>query len=163
MPNLSKILTKAPVLKAAMNVWPPFLFAGIQVKTVSSDFREIQVCLYDRVFNRNYVGTHFGGSMFAMLDPFFMLMVMRNLGSRYYVWDRSGSIDFLAPGRGKLTARLTLSDHELARIRDATADGAKHEPVFDARIEDERGEAVAVVHKTLYVRLKPAYREGRRG
>ena len=33
-----------------------------------------------RWWNANYVGTHFGGSLFAMTDAFYMLMVMAKLG-----------------------------------------------------------------------------------
>lgn len=61
---------RAPILRHGMNAWPPFLFAGIHITALSDDFRHARVELRRRWYNRNYVGTHFGGSLFAMTDPF---------------------------------------------------------------------------------------------
>jgi hypothetical protein len=93
-----------------------------------------------------------------MTDPFFALLLMHRLGSRYLVWDQAARIDFLAPGRGTVSARFRLPEERVAAIRSAAAGGAKVLPEFEAEIRDRAGELVASVHKTLYVRLKPRYR-----
>jgi len=36
--------------------------------------------------DENYVGTIFGGSMYAAVDPVYMLMLIMNLGKDYIVW-----------------------------------------------------------------------------
>jgi acyl-coenzyme A thioesterase PaaI-like protein len=91
---------KASALRRGMNLWPPLLFSGIRIRHISDDFRAVDVELRERFYNKNYVGCHFGGSLFAMTDPFWMMMVMRNLDRSYTVWDKSAEIDFLRPGRG---------------------------------------------------------------
>jgi acyl-coenzyme A thioesterase PaaI-like protein len=91
----------AQLLRRGMGWWPPFLGAGIRVRSFADDFREAVVELKMGRFNRNYVGTHFGGSLYAMTDPFFMIMLLHNLGGDYLVWDKSGSIEYVAPGRRK--------------------------------------------------------------
>ena len=144
------------LLRRAMNLWPPFLGAGIRVLRISADFRDIEVRMALGLLNRNYVGTHFGGSLFAMTDPFFMLMMLHNLGPDYVVWDRSGSIEYVKPGRGEVRAHFRLPAAEVNRARRATTHGRKYEPTFHVAVVDGRGEVVARVSKTLHVRRRPA-------
>ena len=150
---------KASTFRHGINFWPPFLFAGIHVSQISPDYRQLQVQLRMRPWNRNYVGTHFGGSLFAMTDPFWMLMVMQNLGRDYYVWDRSGSIDFLKPGRGTVHADFLLDDATLDEIRTACAGGDKYLRWFETDVMDAAGDVVARIRKQVYIRLKPDARK----
>ena len=144
----------AAQLRRGMGWWPPFLGAGIRVRSLSEDFRDAVVELRMGRLNRNYVGTHFGGSLYAMTDPFFMIMMMKNLGPDYLVWDKAGTVRFLKPARGTVTARFRLPEEHIAEARMRTAEGAKHEPQFRVEIVDEQGVTVADVEKTLYIRRK---------
>lgn len=137
-----------------MNLWPPFLFTGIRVRHISDSFREVEVSLALRWYNRNYFGTHFGGSLFAMTDPFYALILAHNLGRDYIVWDKSSSIDFVSPGRGVVRALFRVDDEQLQAIRDATACGEKALPAFVVDVIDENGAVVAALTKTVYVRKK---------
>jgi acyl-coenzyme A thioesterase PaaI-like protein len=141
-------------MRRLFNLWPPFRGAGIRVRDIAADFRSATVELRMRFFNRNAVGTHFGGSLFAMTDPFFMIMMMRNLGPGYIVWDKAGAVRFLKPARGTVTARFVLPEERIAEAREKTASGEKHEPQFSVAIVDEQGVTVAEVDKTLYIRRK---------
>ena len=143
------------VFRHGLNLWPPFLATGIHVTHLAEDWTHARVELRLRPWNRNAVGTHFGGSLFAMTDPFWMLLAMRRLGRDYIVWDRSGSIDFLKPGRGVVAAEFRLDDATVDAIRAETAEGAKHLRWFDTPVVDMAGETVALVRKQLYVRRKP--------
>jgi acyl-coenzyme A thioesterase PaaI-like protein len=145
-------------LQKGMKWWPPFLGAGIRVRSMSEDFRDAVVELKLGRLNRNAVGTHFGGSLYAMTDPFFAIMLMRNLGSDYLVWDKSASIEYVAPGRGTVSAHFTLPEERVAEIRAQAAGGEKVLPQFTVDVKDEQGGMVARVYKTLYVRLKPRSR-----
>ena len=142
------------IFKFGMNLWPPFLGAGIKVKHIAADFREVVVSLKLRWYNRNYVGTHFGGSLAAMTDPFYMLMLIHILGNEYTVWDKTSTIDFIAPGRGTVTARFRLNDDQIEEIKNETADRKAYFPALSADIVNESGEVVARVNKKLYVRKK---------
>ncbi|MCY0092475.1 DUF4442 domain-containing protein [Hoeflea ulvae] len=147
---------KANALRRGMNLWPPLLCAGIRIVRISDDFRAVDVELRERVYNRNYVGCHFGGSLFAMTDPFWMLMVMRNLDRSYTVWDRSAGIDFLRPGRGTVSASFRLAEAMLDEIRANTqTQGSTFLRAFSVDIVNAEGEAVARVSKTLHIRRKP--------
>ncbi|HZN86429.1 MAG TPA: DUF4442 domain-containing protein [Burkholderiales bacterium] len=149
----------ARLLRRGMGWWPPFLGAGIRVRGLTEDFREAVVELRFGRLNRNYVGTHFGGSLYSMTDPFFAIMLMRNLGGEYLVWDKSGSIEYVAPGRGTVRARFVLTEQRLAEIRSQAAGGEKVLPEFQVEVRHaEDDSVVALVRKTLYVRLKPRHR-----
>lgn len=148
----------ARLLQRGMKYWPPFLGAGIRVRSLSEDFRDAVVELRLGRFNRNYVGTHFGGSLYAMTDPFFAIMLVHNLGPEYLVWDKAGSIEYVAPGRGTVSAHFHLSQRRIDEIRAQAAGGAKILPEFEVGVKDEAGAVVARVKKTLYVRLKPRHR-----
>jgi acyl-coenzyme A thioesterase PaaI-like protein len=151
---LRDIMLGPQLLRRGMNLWPPFLGAGIRVTRISADYREVDVRLTLGVLNRNYVGTQFGGSLFAMADPFFMLMMLHNLGPDYVVWDKAGKIEYVKPGRSAVQARFRITGADVARARRATAGGAKHEPSFSVDIVDRDGHVVARVEKTLYVRRR---------
>ena len=142
-----------------MGLYPPYLGAGVRVRHISDDFRDIQVSMGLSWYNRNYVGTQFGGSLYSMVDPFFMLMLMENLGRDYIVWDKAADIDFIAPGKGTVYARFNIDDTLLDEIRRQTAGGEKYRPQWQVDIHDGAGHLVARVGKTLYVRLKPQARQ----
>lgn len=155
----AKLARKARLLRWAMNFYPPYLGAGVRIQHIAGDFREIRVKMGLGWYNRNYVGTQFGGSLYSMTDPFFMLMVMENLGSDYIVWDKAASIDFIAPGKGPVYADFRIDEALLDEIRQHTAGGDKYLPQLHVDVHDGDGTLVARVHKTLYVRLKPRVRQ----
>ena len=150
---------RATTFRRLLSLWPPFLFSGIRVRAISPDWGEARVVLRLRPWNRNYVGSQFGGSLFAMTDPFWMILVMHQLGDDYYVWDKSASIDFIAPGRGDVFAHFKVDPAVMAELRHDAAAGAKVLRWFEVNVTTADGEIVARVRKQLYVRLKPKARE----
>ncbi len=137
-----------------VNLYPPLLGAGIRVIHVSPDYRTIRVRMKLGWFNRNAVGTHFGGSLYAMCDPFFMLMLMHHLGSGYIVWDKAATIRFYRPGRGTVFAEFQMPPERVDEIRACADASPKVEPQFEVDVVDENKEVVAHVEKLLYVRKK---------
>ncbi|KAF0864828.1 DUF4442 domain-containing protein [Pseudomonas sp. LD120] len=156
---LTRRFGKARLLRWLMTLYPPYLGAGVRVRQISADFREVRVSMGLGWYNRNYVGTQFGGSLYSMVDPFFMLMLMENLGRDYIVWDKAAAIDFIAPGKGPVFARFSIEQALLDEIRRQTATGDKYLPQLQVEIHDGSGTLVARVDKTLYVRLKPQARQ----
>lgn len=151
---MSLLFRNTKLFKAAMNLYPPYWGTGISVAEVSPDFRRMVVKLKARFYNSNAFGTHFGGSLYSMCDPHYVLLLVPLLGRDYVIWDKAARIDFLRPGRGTLTAVFDWSDEQLAEIRAKTADGGKYQPERTLDIVDSDGKAVARVWKQLYVRRK---------
>lgn len=142
-----------------MNIWSPFRSPGIRVTHWSDDWREVRVELRQRRFNMNFVGTHYGGSLFSMTDPFWMLILLHVLGRDYFVWDQRGEIDFVKPGKGTVRAEFRLEQAVLDEIIAATANGEKHLRWLPVDVVDADGETVARVRKQIYVRRKPTERQ----
>ncbi len=145
---------KASSLKFLFNIYPPLLGAGIRVKKISADFRELQVQMKLRWYNRNYVKTHFGGSLFSMTDPFIMTMLINILGKDYIVWDKSSCIEFVKPGIGTVFAKFSITDDQIENILKNTGEGKKYYPEFQVNVTDEKNEIVAKVKKIEYIRRK---------
>ena len=141
-------------MKLLLNIYPPYLGAGIRVEHISADYREIVVSMKLRWYNRNYVGTHFGGSLASMTDPFFMLMLINVLGKDFVVWDQAARIRFIRPGGGRVAARFHLSQAQIDEIHTQTRRGAVFRPEYEVEILDEEGEVVAQVVKQEYIRKK---------
>jgi acyl-coenzyme A thioesterase PaaI-like protein len=107
-----------------LNLYPPYLGAGVRVTHIAKDLRRFDVSMPLRFYNRNYVGTQFGGSLYSLCDPFYMLMVFDALGDGYVVWDKAASILFVRPGRGRVHATFEVSAEEIKRIcRQVAAEG----------------------------------------
>ncbi len=138
------------------NLWPPFLCAGIRVRYIAPDWRRVRVSLTRRWYNRNYIGTHYGGSLFSMTDPFYMMMLMHNLPKDLRVLDQSGKIEFIRLDRGTVWADFVLDHATIAEIASAANDGRKVLRDFSVNITRADGEVVARVVKTLYIRKKRA-------
>jgi hypothetical protein len=141
-------------LRRWINLWPPFLGAGIRVKHIASDMKAVDVEMKLRWWTANYVGTHFGGSLFAMTDAFYMLMLMHHLGDGYIVWDKAATIRYRKPGRGTVRAEFRLSDSQIDDIREKLKTLPKYEPALLVEVKDESGVVIAEVEKILHVRKK---------
>ena len=150
---------RASTFRRLLNLWPPFLINAIRVVSISDDWSQAHVLLRLRPWNRNYVRTQFGGNLFAMTDPFWMLLVLHQLGRRYYVWDKAASIDFVAPGRSDVHAWFHLQPAVIDDLRAKAANGDKVLHWFETDITTASGEVVARVRKQVYIRLKPAARK----
>jgi len=133
-----------------INFYPPLLGAGIRSHTI--DEYTIRVEMKLSALNRNVFGTHFGGSIYAMCDPWFVLILMNALGPEYVVWDKSASIQFLHPGRGTVKATFHIPQEDIKEIRLAADRGQKIEPAFSVDVLDTQNRAIAHVEKLLYVR-----------
>lgn len=137
-----------------INFWPPYLGAGIKVLSVDPEVTRVKVRLKQTVFNTNYVGTHFGGSLYAMADPFYMFILAHHLHQDHIVWDKSASIDFIKPGRGSVYSEFHISSERVEEIRELAKRGDKVLPEFETYVVDEDGDRVAHIRKVLYVRKR---------
>lgn len=147
-PKFGKLIRK-------INWYPPFLGLGVKVRAVKDDFTRFEVQLRSRWYNRNLFGTHFGGGLYAMADPFFVFIITMNLGRNYIVWDKSATIDFLKPARGTILGIFEIDRNRLEEIRVEVDKLGKKTFHFETDLVDEAQQVVARVSKEVYVRRKP--------
>jgi Domain of unknown function (DUF4442) len=141
-------------LRRFIRFYPPYIGAGVKVDSISEDFHTIEVSMPLKFWNKNYVGTHFGGSLYTMCDPFFVLILIHQLGPNYIVWDKAATIRFKRPGRGTVKARFHISADTVEDIRAQADREGKVEPQFQVFVTDNDGNVIAEVDKLLYVRKK---------
>ena len=143
-------------LKLMFNLWPPLMGAGIRITRIQPDWKEVDVEMKLRRWNANYVGTHYGGSLYSITDPFYMVMFIEILGRDYIVWDKSASIRFRRPGRGTVFAQFRITDEQIAEIRGALKTVEKIDREFSVDVKSGDGEVIAEVKKLLQFRKKKA-------
>lgn len=142
--------------------WPPLLGAGVKVTRMDPDFRAIDVEMRLTWRNRNVMGAHFGGSLYAMTDPFYMLMLMENLGPKYIVWDKAAAIRYKRPGIGTVRAEFRLNQAQVDDVRTTLETEERYEPVFLIEVKDESGKVVSEVDKTIYIAKRSVHEARRR-
>jgi acyl-coenzyme A thioesterase PaaI-like protein len=150
----SRLTVSPRFFRNFMNCWPPFFGMRIHIEHISDDWRNIRMRMKLSLRNKNYVGSHFGGGLFAMTDPFYMLMFMQLLGRDYLVWDKAAKIEFVEPGRSTVYAHFVVTDAMLAEAKAATANGDKYEPTYRVDVVNAEGRVIARIDKTLYIRKK---------
>jgi acyl-coenzyme A thioesterase PaaI-like protein len=138
----------------AFNWFPAYRGTGARVEYIAADWLEIRVRLPLSWRTRNYVGTIFGGSLYAALDPMYMVMLMRRLGPAFIVWDKAASIRFLRPGRTTLRATFRLERETVEAIRMEAMRLGKLERDFEVNLVNDAGAIHATCIKTLYVRWR---------
>lgn len=137
-----------------INLYPPYLGAGVKVQKIDYEQGYIAVCMPLTRWNRNIVGTQFGGSLYSMADPFFMTLLMQKLGRDYMVWDKSASIDFIKAGTSTVYAKFEITQEEVNVIKELAKDGKAVFRDYELNITDQQGNVVAHVKKTVYIRLR---------
>ncbi|NPA68801.1 MAG: DUF4442 domain-containing protein [Chlorobi bacterium] len=142
------------IILRRVSLYPPYLGAGIKLKSVNEDYTRFEVIMKLKWFNRNIYGTHFGGSLYAMTDPFFVFIIANYLGKNYVVWDKSAKINFKKPGKGRVRAIFEISKEKLAEIKSETDKTGKKTFFFNAEILNDDNEVIAEVEKEVYIRNK---------
>ena len=132
----------------------PYVGAGIKLSKLSPDFKEAETKMKLRWYNKNMVGSHFGGSLYSMTDPIYMLMLGAHIGDTHYVWDKSASIEYVKPSKSEVRAHFQISTVEVNSIVEQASDGEPHYFTFDVDVMDTDNEVIARIKKTLYVRKK---------
>lgn len=142
------------LLRWKLNFFPAYRGTGARVTYIADDFREVHVRLALTWRTRNLVGTIFGGSLYASVDPIYMIMLIRLLGPEYIVWDKAATIRFRKPGRTTLRATFTIGEAELDAIRAAAASGAPIDRIYNVELVDAEGTVHAQIEKVIYIRRK---------
>ena len=158
MGNQASLRSSPLAIRCLSRVWGPYAGAGIRVTKVAPDFREVETRMKLRWYNKNLVGTHYGGSLFSMTDPLYMIMLVANIGDKHLVWDKKTTIEFVRPGKTEVRAHFKLTQDLIEQIVEEAKDGAPHFVDFKVDVLDAEDKVVAKVDKSLYVRRKPRER-----
>jgi acyl-coenzyme A thioesterase PaaI-like protein len=146
------------LVRWGFNFIPAYWGTGARLTFIADDFRDVRLELPLSWRTRNYVGTIFGGSMYAAVDPVYMVMLIKNLGPDYVVWDKAACVRFRKPGRAKLYARFTLSEDQLECVRRDVASSGRVDSVYQVILTDRAGTVHAEIDKIIHVRRRETSR-----
>jgi acyl-coenzyme A thioesterase PaaI-like protein len=138
------------------NFFPAYRGTGGRITYISEDWREVRVKLPLSWRTRNYVGTIYGGSIYASIDPIYMLMLIKILGPEYIVWDKAAKIRFRKPGKDTLFVEFHLSHEEIDEIKRLAENAKSVDRIYDVELKDKNGVVHAQIEKTLYIAKKLA-------
>ncbi len=136
------------------NLFPAYRGSGARVVYIADDYHEMRVKIPLNWRTRNYVGTIFGGSMYAGIDPIYMLMLIKVLGRDYIVWDKAAKIRFKRPGKETLFADFCLTLEELDEIKALLEIKKSIDRIYTVELKDKNGKLHAEIEKTLYIAKK---------
>lgn len=136
------------------NLFPAYRGSGARVLFISEDYREIRIKIPLNWRTKNYVGTIYGGSMYAGIDPIYMLMLIKNLGKHYVVWDKAATIRFKRPGKETLFADFVITDDELSEIKKLLETRKSVDRIYNVELKDKNGKVHCFIEKTLYIAKK---------
>jgi acyl-coenzyme A thioesterase PaaI-like protein len=145
---------KSRLFRWGFNLFPAYRGTGGRLIFVSDDFHEVRIKLPLNWRTRNYVGTIYGGSIYASIDPIYMLMLIRILGPDYIVWDKAAKIRFKKPGKDTLYADFNLSSDEIEKIKQLAESSKSVDRIYDVELKDKNGLVHARIEKTLYIAKK---------
>jgi len=151
---IKKLQTIPFVSKFMLNHFSPYKGAGIEIEKIDLKNYHVRVKMPLTHSNQNIVGVHFGGSLYSMVDPFYMLLLMHHLGPKYMVWDKTASINFLSPGRSTVYADIRLDAIEIEHVKDLAENYNQVYRNYTVNIFDDSGLRIAEVQKTVYIRRK---------
>lgn len=154
---IKKLQTIPFVSKFMLNHFSPYKGAGIEIEKIDLKNFHVRVKMPLTVKNQNVVGVHFGGSLYSMVDPFYMLLLMHHLGPKYIVWDKSATINFLSPGRSTVYADIRLDSTEITHVKELAQNFAPVHRNYTLNIFDDSGLRIAEVQKTVYIRRKKSH------
>lgn len=162
---VKRVLRSPRLFAAAMSAYPPLFAAGVRVRDISDDWSSAHLILKVNRLNNNAHGAAFGRSLFSMTDAMFGTLVMQRLGREYEAWTRTGTFQYINPGRNNAHATVQITDAMVEQIkREIASDGFCNIP-YTTVITNDDGSTVGIGQQELHCRLRKSksHREQERG
>ncbi len=156
---LSPYIGQARLFKVLFNLSPMYRRSTGRIHSVTADLYKVTVRIPLSYKNRNYVGTIFGGSLFAATDPIYMIQLIQILGRDYVVWDKATTIKFKRPANDTAYAVFEFSENEIEEIKNRVASENEIDLLKVVLIAGENQKVFAEAEKTIYISNKAYYKE----
>lgn len=155
-----KFMKQSTLFKVGFNLSPMYRRSTARIEYVADDLKKIRVKIPLSYKNRNYVGSIFGGSLFAAVDPIPMIQLMYLLEEKYIVWDKSAQIRFKRPARENVYATFEFTNEEIQDIIQKVQTNKEVEHPKITYITNKSGDIVyCEVTKMIYIADKEFYKE----
>ena len=158
---LNRYFKKATLFRVMFNMSPMYKRSCGKIIFTSDDLHVVKIKIPLSYKNRNYVGSIFGGSLFAATDPIYMIQLMQILGKEYVVWDKKTNIKFKRPAYENAFATFEFTSSEINEILQRVQSENEIDYTKILLITDKNGTVFAELDKTLYISTKANYKQKR--
>lgn len=158
---LNKYFKKATLFRVLFNMSPMYKRSCGKIIFASEDLHVVNIKIPLSYKNKNYVGSIFGGSLFAATDPIYMIQLMQILGKDFVVWDKKTNIKFKRPAYEHAFATFEFTTSEINEIRQKVEAENEVDYTKILHITDKNGTIFAELDKTLYISTKEYYKQKR--
>lgn len=148
---------KSRMFRRLFHLLPAYHRSGGKVVFISGDWLEVHVRVSYRWSTTNSFGAVFGGSIYAAIDPIYMMQFIHILGKDYVVWDKAADIKFIRPIRKAACARFLLNNDIIDEVRQNVAKEGKYVITLPVEYVDKNGTVYAVINKSVYIADKRYY------
>lgn len=153
---------KHRLFKLFFNLSPMYRRTTGRVTKVEPDFSSVEIRVPISYKNKNYVGTIFGGSLFAATDPIYMVQLIQILGKDYVVWDKSSMVKFKRPASSDAYAVFAFTDDEINQLKADISEKKEVDLVKPVLLTSKDGKLFCEIEKVIYVADKEYYKEKKR-
>ncbi len=136
-----------------LELYPPFLFMGLRIESVSKDYRKLVASVPTRWYGLNLHGSMFGGNMCSAADPLPALMCAR-IFTGVDVWTKACAVEFNKPARGRIAMKIEITDADIAEIQKQLDEKGKAKHCFEFDFWDRGGISIAKIKNTVYLKKR---------
>ncbi|MEQ6168414.1 DUF4442 domain-containing protein [Ekhidna sp. MALMAid0563] len=147
------------LFKLFFNLSPMYRRTTGRVVKVERDFSSVEVKIPLSYKNKNYVGTIFGGSLFAATDPIYMVQLIQILGKDYVVWDKSSMVKFKRPANSDAFAAFAFTEDEISKLKADISEKKEVDLIKPVLLKSKDGKLFCEIEKVIYVADKQFYKE----
>ena len=158
---LNRFFNKSTLFKTMFNISPMYRRSCGKITFVSDDLHVVKVKIPLTYKNKNYVGSMFGGSLFAATDPIYMIQLMQILGKEYVVWDKATEIRFKKPAYSHAFVTFEFNSEEIEQIIEKVKHEKEVDWVKNLKITNGKETIFTELNKTIYISSKQYYKEKR--
>lgn len=151
---MKRVFSGPRAFERGLRVWPPLAGDGVRITNISDDWSHGEVVLRLGALNSNMHGAAFGGTLFSMTDILFGTLVMKRLGRDYEAWTRTGSFQYLNPGRSGARLDVDVDDDLVAEIREHVSAHGYYNVSATSVIRNPDGTVAGIGQQDLHVRLR---------
>ncbi len=156
---LKRYIKSSTLFKYGFTLSPMYRRTTGKILAVSEDLHRVSLKIPLSLKNKNYVGSIFGGSLFAATDPIYMIQLIQILGENYVVWDKETTIKFKKPAFKDAYAVFIFDSNEIEDIKSRVQLEKEINFIKKLKITDkEKVVTFSEVQKTIYVADKNFYK-----
>jgi hypothetical protein len=140
-----------------MNLYPPNIFNRIIVKSVSKDFREVEIVIKKSLLNSNLQGTIFGGSLYSAADPYPALLfwqILHRQDIKTEAWLKKAEVEYHKPAASSISLKYTITEKLLSEAMEALFKDGKFSCWYEVQGHNREGDVCVTIKSLIVLKMQ---------